>query len=91
MIRSMTGYGRPSRARRPAPLGRDPLGQPPLLRSLDARAQGGELFEDQIRQLIQDRFSRGKFNLTITWAGRGRRGRGAQAQRARSPTATWRC
>jgi len=27
------------------------------------------LFEDRIRQLIADRFSRGKFNLTITWSG----------------------
>jgi uncharacterized protein (TIGR00255 family) len=32
------------------------------------------LFEDQIRQLIQDRFSRGKFNLTISWAGSGGEG-----------------
>lgn len=29
------------------------------------------LFEDQIRQLVQDRYSRGKFNLTITWSGAG--------------------
>jgi len=29
------------------------------------------LFEDQIRQLVQDRFSRGKMNLTITWSGAG--------------------
>jgi uncharacterized protein (TIGR00255 family) len=29
------------------------------------------LFEDQIRQLVQDRYSRGKFNLTITWTGAG--------------------
>jgi uncharacterized protein (TIGR00255 family) len=32
------------------------------------------LFEDQIRQLIQDRFSRGKFNLTLSWAGAGGEG-----------------
>jgi uncharacterized protein (TIGR00255 family) len=32
------------------------------------------MFEDQIRQLIQDRFSRGKFNLTISWAGAGGEG-----------------
>ena len=31
-------------------------------------------FEDQVRQLIQDRFSRGKFNLTITWVGAGDQG-----------------
>ncbi len=29
------------------------------------------IFEDQIRQLVQDRYSRGKFNLTITWTGAG--------------------
>ncbi|NOT34889.1 MAG: YicC family protein [Candidatus Eisenbacteria bacterium] len=29
------------------------------------------LFEDQIRQLVQDRFARGKLNLTITWSGAG--------------------
>jgi uncharacterized protein (TIGR00255 family) len=29
------------------------------------------LFEDQIRQLVQDRYSRGKFNLTVTWSGAG--------------------
>ena len=29
------------------------------------------MFEDQIRQLVQDRYSRGKFNLTITWTGAG--------------------
>lgn len=32
------------------------------------------LFEDQIRQLVQERFSRGKFNLTITWSGAGDQG-----------------
>lgn len=32
------------------------------------------LFEDQIRQLVQDRYSRGKFNLTITWSGAGESG-----------------
>jgi uncharacterized protein (TIGR00255 family) len=32
------------------------------------------LFEDQIRQLIQERFSRGKFTLTITWSGAGESG-----------------
>jgi len=32
------------------------------------------LFEDQIRQLVQERYSRGKFNLTITWSGAGESG-----------------
>ena len=31
-------------------------------------------FEDQIRQLIQDRFARGKINLTVTWSGVGETG-----------------
>ena len=29
------------------------------------------LFEDQIRQLVCERFSRGKLNLTVTWSGAG--------------------
>jgi uncharacterized protein (TIGR00255 family) len=29
------------------------------------------LFEDQIRQLVQERFSRGKITLSITWSGAG--------------------
>src|SRR5205814_52909 len=28
-------------------------------------------FEDQVRQLIVERFSRGKFNITVTWTGAG--------------------
>jgi uncharacterized protein (TIGR00255 family) len=32
------------------------------------------LFEDQIRQQVQDRFSRGKFSLSITWSGVGESG-----------------
>src|SRR5262245_43857216 len=32
------------------------------------------VFEDQIRQLVQDRYSRGKFNLTVTWSGAGETG-----------------
>jgi uncharacterized protein (TIGR00255 family) len=31
-------------------------------------------FEDQIRQLVQDRFARGKINLTISWTGVGETG-----------------
>lgn len=31
-------------------------------------------FEDQIRQLVQERFARGKINLTITWSGVGETG-----------------
>ena len=31
-------------------------------------------FEDQIRQLLQERFARGKINLTISWSGVGETG-----------------
>ena len=31
-------------------------------------------FEDQIRQLVQERISRGKINLTISWHGAGETG-----------------
>ena len=32
------------------------------------------LFVDQIRELIQERFSRGKFNISINWSGAGESG-----------------
>ena len=72
MIRSMTGYGS-------ADLERDGQRLSAEIRSVNHRfcevsvraPKLVGLFEDQIRQLIQDRFSRGKFNLTITWSGAG--------------------
>ena len=72
MIRSMTGYGS-------ADLDRDGQRLSAEIRSVNHRfcevsvraPKLVGLFEDQIRQLIQDRFSRGKFNLTITWSGVG--------------------
>jgi uncharacterized protein (TIGR00255 family) len=72
MIRSMTGYGS-------ADLERDGQRLSAEIRSVNHRfcevsvraPKLVGLFEDQIRQLIQDRFSRGKFNLTITWSGVG--------------------
>ena len=72
MIRSMTGYGS-------AELERDGQRLTAEVRSVNHRfcevairsPKVAGLFEDQIRQLIQDRFSRGKFNLTITWSGAG--------------------
>jgi uncharacterized protein (TIGR00255 family) len=72
MIRSMTGYGS-------ADLERDGQRLTAEIRSVNHRycevsVRGPKmvnLFEDQIRQLIQERFSRGKFNLAITWAGAG--------------------
>ena len=72
MIRSMTGYGS-------ADLERDGQRLSAEIRSVNHRfcevslraPKLVGLFEDQIRQLISDRFSRGKFNLTITWSGAG--------------------
>ncbi|MBI3539325.1 MAG: YicC family protein [Candidatus Eisenbacteria bacterium] len=72
MIRSMTGYGS-------ADLDRDGQRLNAEIRSVNHRfcevsvraPKLVGLFEDQIRQLIADRFSRGKFNLTITWSGAG--------------------
>jgi uncharacterized protein (TIGR00255 family) len=72
MIRSMTGYGS-------ADLERDGQRLSAEIRTVNHRfcevsvraPKLVGLFEDQIRQLIQDRFSRGKFNLTITWSGVG--------------------
>ncbi len=75
MIRSMTGFGS-------AELERSGQRLTAEIRSVNHRfcevsVRGPKValaFEDQIRQLIQDRFSRGKFNLTITWVGSGDQG-----------------
>jgi uncharacterized protein (TIGR00255 family) len=75
MIRSMTGYGS-------AELERSGQRLTAEVRSVNHRfcevsVRGPKValaFEDQIRQLIQDRFSRGKFNLTVTWVGAGEQG-----------------
>src|SRR5213594_293933 len=72
MIRSMTGYGS-------AELERDGQRLSAEIRSVNHRycevslraPKLVSLFEDQIRQLIQDRFARGKFNLSISWGGAG--------------------
>jgi len=72
MIRSMTGYGT-------ADLERDGQRLSAEIRSVNHRfcevsvraPKLVGLFEDQIRQLIADRFSRGKFNLSVTWSGVG--------------------
>ena len=72
MIRSMTGYGS-------ADLERDGQRLNAEIRSVNHRfcevslraPKLVGLFEDQIRQLIAERFSRGKFNLSITWSGVG--------------------
>ncbi len=75
MIRSMTGYGS-------AELERDGLSLSAEIRSVNHRfcevslrsPKVVSLFEDRIRQLVAERFSRGKFNLTITWSGAGESG-----------------
>ncbi len=72
MIRSMTGYGS-------GEIERDGQRLTAEIRSVNHRfcevsvraPKVVGLFEDQIRQLITERFSRGKFNLTITWSGAG--------------------
>ena len=75
MIRSMTGYGS-------ADIERDGQRLTAEIRSVNHRfcevsvraPKVMGLFEDQIRQLVSERFSRGKFNLTITWTGAGETG-----------------
>ena len=75
MIRSMTGYGS-------ADLERDGQRLTAEIRSVNHRfcevsiraPRLVALFEGQIRQLIQERFSRGKISLSITWSGAGETG-----------------
>ena len=75
MIRSMTGYGS-------AELERDGQRLTAEIRSVNHRFCEVSLrapkmvseFEDQIRQRIQERYSRGKFNLSVTWSGVGETG-----------------
>lgn len=75
MIRSMTGYGMAELERSGQRLSAEIRSVNHRFCEVSVRApKVALLFEDQIRQLIQDRFSRGKFNLTITWAGVGEEG-----------------
>ncbi|HET9327630.1 MAG TPA: YicC/YloC family endoribonuclease [Candidatus Eisenbacteria bacterium] len=75
MIRSMTGYGS-------GEIERDGQRLSAEVRSVNHRfcevsIRAPKLvspFEDQIRQLVQERFARGKINLTITWSGVGETG-----------------
>ncbi len=75
MIRSMTGFGS-------AEVERDGIRLTAEIRSVNHRfcevslraPKAVSLFEDRIRQLISERFSRGKFNLTIGWSGAGETG-----------------
>jgi uncharacterized protein (TIGR00255 family) len=75
MIRSMTGYGAAEIERNGQRLSAEIRSVNHRFCEVSVRApKVALLFEDQIRQLIQDRFSRGKFNLTISWAGAGGEG-----------------
>jgi uncharacterized protein (TIGR00255 family) len=75
MIRSMTGYGMAELERAGQRLAAEIRSVNHRFCEVSVRAPKAVLlFEDQIRQLIQDRFSRGKFNLTISWAGAGEQG-----------------
>lgn len=75
MIRSMTGYGS-------AEVERAGQRVTAEIRSVNHRfcevslrgPKVAMLFEEQIRRVVQDRYSRGKFNLTISWSGAGERG-----------------
>ncbi len=75
MIRSMTGYGAAEIERNGQRLSAEIRSVNHRFCEVSVRAPKVALmFEDQIRQLIQERFSRGKFNLTISWAGAGGEG-----------------
>ncbi len=75
MIRSMTGYGS-------AEIERDGQRVTAEIRSVNHRycevairaPRLVSAFEDQIRLLVQERYSRGKFNLTVAWSGAGETG-----------------
>ena len=75
MIRSMTGYGAAEIEHNGQRLSAEIRSVNHRFCEVSVRAPKAVLlFEDQIRQLIQDRFSRGKFNLTISWSGAGGEG-----------------
>ncbi len=75
MIRSMTGYGSAELEKNGHRLAAEIRSVNHRFCEVSVRAPKGVLlFEDQIRQLISDRFSRGKFNLSITWTGAGESG-----------------
>jgi uncharacterized protein (TIGR00255 family) len=75
MIRSMTGYGSAEIERSGQRLSAEVRSVNHRFCEVSIRGPKVALaFEDQIRTLIQDRFSRGKFNLTINWAGAGDQG-----------------
>jgi len=75
MIRSMTGYGSADLERSGQRLNAEIRSVNHRFCEVSLRAPKlVGLFEDQIRQLIAERFSRGKFSLSITWSGAGESG-----------------
>jgi uncharacterized protein (TIGR00255 family) len=75
MIRSMTGYGSAEIEREGQRLSAEVRSVNHRFCEVSIRAPKlVSPFEDQVRQLIQDRFARGKINLTITWSGVGETG-----------------
>jgi len=75
MIRSMTGYGSADLERSGQRLSAEIRSVNHRFCEVSLRAPKlVGLFEDQIRQLIAERFSRGKFSLSITWGGAGESG-----------------
>ena len=75
MIRSMTGYGSAEFERNGQRLSAEIRSVNHRYCEVSVRAPKVVLlFEDQIRQLIQERFSRGKFNLGVSWSGSGGQG-----------------
>jgi uncharacterized protein (TIGR00255 family) len=72
MIRSMTGYGSSETERDGQRLTAEIRSVNHRFFEVSIRAPKlVSLFEDQIRQAIQERFSRGKIMLSITWSGAG--------------------
>jgi uncharacterized protein (TIGR00255 family) len=75
MIRSMTGYGSGELERNGQRLTAE-------IRSVNHRycevsirvPRVASIFEDKIRQVVQNRFSRGKITMSISWAGAGEGG-----------------
>jgi uncharacterized protein (TIGR00255 family) len=75
MIRSMTGYGSAEIEHEGQRLSAEVRSVNHRFCEVSIRAPKlVSPFEDQIRQLIQDRFARGKINLTIGWSGVGETG-----------------
>jgi uncharacterized protein (TIGR00255 family) len=75
MIRSMTGYGSADLERAGQRLNAEIRSVNHRFCEVSLRAPKlVGLFEDQIRQLIAERFARGKFSLSITWGGAGESG-----------------